>query len=134
MAKHSQPINPSIEATAPSENGARIRKRLKRLERDLAERQATETKRRQQLEEARTATVAVRRELAALRAELGVTTPAPALADGPIGYCMREKRAVQISAPTPVTLSNGRAAIAGVCPTCGARVMVLAARPASIDD
>ena len=111
MAKHSQPINPSIDANAPSENGARLRKRMKRLERDLAERQATENKRRQQLKEARSETIAVRTELAALREEIGHSVREPAPGDGPLGYCLREERKVQIGHPEPVTLSNGRAAI-----------------------
>ncbi len=133
MAKRSRPTDPPIEAGTPPEDGARVRKRVKRLERELTKLAATEARRLEQLEEVRARAADVRARLTALGSDAvaGRTVgsdPSPA---GPFGYCMREKRRVQISGPEPVTLSNGRAAVAGTCSTCGARVVALSARGAS---
>jgi hypothetical protein len=136
MAKRSRPTDPPTEAGIPPEDGGRARKRLKRLERELAELGTTEAKRLGQLKEVRARTVDVRTRLMALRAMVAVagrTAGPDASPAGPIGYCMREKRPVQISNPEPVTLSNGRAAIAGTCSTCGTRIVALSARAAPSD-
>ena len=133
MAKRSRPTDLPIEAGVPPENVGKARKRLKGLERELAELRATEAKRIEQLKDVRARAVDVRIRLTALRAIVALTTGEPGsdvAGAGPIGYCMREKRPVQISDPKPLTLSNGRSAIAGTCSICGARVMVLSARPA----
>lgn len=111
-----------------------MRKRVKRLERELTRLAATEARRLEQVERIRARAADVRGRLTALGATDAVaggtagSDPSPA---GPFGYCMREKRRVQISGPEPVTLSNGRAAVAGTCSTCGARVVALSARGAS---
>jgi hypothetical protein len=39
------------------------------------------------------------------------------------GYCLREKTRVTIRDAAPIVLSNGRRALAGTCPACGARVV-----------
>jgi Domain of unknown function (DUF5679) len=122
MPKRSRPTDPSVETSTSSEAGGRARKRLRRLERELVDLAATEARRLEQLTRVRARAADVRGRLAALR-----VPGSNAATAGPFGYCMREKRRVQISHPQPVTLSNGRRAIAGTCPTCGARVTVLAA-------
>lgn len=38
-------------------------------------------------------------------------------------YCLREKTRVTIRDAAPIVLSNGRSALAGTCPSCGARVV-----------
>lgn len=63
----------------------------------------------------------------------GETTPAADQGgDGSIGegaapsaYCLREKRTVTMLTPTPVTLGNGRHAVSGTCPSCGASLFKL---------
>lgn len=135
MGKRSRPTVP-LESEATPGDAGRARKRLKRLERKLARLRATEAKRREQLNEVRARAADVRTQLTTLIAIVADATPASrsdAAGGGPIGFCMREKRPVQIKHPNPVTLSNGRAAIAGTCPTCGARVMVLSARVVPTD-
>ncbi len=136
MAKRSRPTEAPVEAGTPPADGDKAHKRLKRLERELAELGATEAKRLAQLNEVRARATAVRTRLTTLRTtvagahgEAGSDVP-PA---GPIGYCMRERRPVEISDPEPVTLSNGRTAIAGTCSTCGARVVALSARASPTD-
>jgi hypothetical protein len=120
----------SRDATA--DDARQARKELKRLEGELADLRLTEAKRRGQLEAVRARAAEVRSQLTtqwAIVAEL-TGRPDPA-AQGPIGFCMREKRPVHIDDPRPVTLSNGRAATAGTCSICGARVVVLSSRPAA---
>lgn len=132
MAKRSRRTDPATEVAPTPKAAAKARKQLTGLERELAELRATEAKRLEQLKDVRARSVDVRTRLAALRAVVAVAAAAPGskgAVAGPLGYCMREKRPVEISDPKPVTLSNGRAAIAGTCSLCGARVMVLSARP-----
>lgn len=38
------------------------------------------------------------------------------------GYCTKCRASKAISEPTPTTLTNGRHAIQGVCPTCGTKM------------
>jgi hypothetical protein len=38
------------------------------------------------------------------------------------GYCLRERKHVEISNPRQVTLKNGRLAIQGTRPDCGAKI------------
>ena len=131
MAKRSRPTLPPTEADAPQANTGKARRRVKRLERELRELRATETKRRKQLGEVQARAADVRTRLATVRAVVASAVPAAdsdASDSRPIGYCLRDKRTVQVDKPKPVTLSNGRAAIAGTCSICGARVMVLSAR------
>jgi hypothetical protein len=132
MAKKSRPTVAPADAAKPTKDRGGARKELKRLERNLADLIATEAKHRKQLEEVRAMAADARSRLIALRTEVtaaGRAAGADGSVAGPVGYCMREKRSVEISHPEPVTLSNGRTAIAGTCPTCGARVMAFSARP-----
>jgi hypothetical protein len=38
------------------------------------------------------------------------------------GYCVKDRRRVEMINPHPVTMVNGRPAIAGVCPHCGTKM------------
>jgi Domain of unknown function (DUF5679) len=38
------------------------------------------------------------------------------------GYCVKERKKVQIKDPKQVTMKNGRPAIQGVCPDCGTKI------------
>jgi hypothetical protein len=37
----------------------------------------------------------------------------------PEGYCVKERKKVEIKDPQQVTMKNGRPAIQGTCPDCG---------------
>jgi hypothetical protein len=38
------------------------------------------------------------------------------------GYCVKDRKRVEMINPHPVTLVNGRPAMAGVCPNCGTKI------------
>src|SRR5438067_753114 len=38
------------------------------------------------------------------------------------GYCVKERKKVEIQNPQQVTMKNGRPAIQGVCPDCGTKI------------
>jgi hypothetical protein len=38
------------------------------------------------------------------------------------GYCVKDRKRVEMINPLPVTMVNGRPAIAGVCPHCGTKI------------
>ena len=38
------------------------------------------------------------------------------------GYCMKDRKRVEMVNPHPITMVNGRPAVAGVCPHCGTRI------------
>ena len=40
----------------------------------------------------------------------------------PTGYCVKERKKVEIQNPTQVTMKNGRPAIQGTCPDCGTKI------------
>jgi Domain of unknown function (DUF5679) len=40
----------------------------------------------------------------------------------PEGYCVKEKKKVEIQNPQQVTMKNGRPAIQGTCPDCGTKI------------
>jgi hypothetical protein len=80
----------------------------------------------------------------AARVRLSTLAPAPAAPDGPemtakpssagaeaerTAFCLREKRRVAVVDAQPTVLRNGRAAIAGVCASCGAKIVTLVAGP-----
>ncbi len=76
------------------------------------------------------------RELGGPGAPAGDTPSAdrPAASAAPahavVAYCLRERRRVELTDFVPVTLRNGRSAVAGTCPGCGVRIVSLAARQA----
>lgn len=38
------------------------------------------------------------------------------------GYCVKERKKIEIKDPKQVTLKNGRPAVSGTCPDCGTKV------------
>jgi hypothetical protein len=100
---------------------ARIEKRLAVADRRVARRRA-------QLEAASARRAALADRLAALAgpdgAPEGGSTGNPSAVQA---YCMRERIRVTMRDPMPVTFANGRSAVAGVCSSCGARVVSLKA-------
>ncbi len=40
----------------------------------------------------------------------------------PEGYCVKERKKVEIVDPVQVTMKNGRPAISGTCPVCGTKI------------
>jgi hypothetical protein len=125
MAKRARPTHTPDAANPPlaAPGGT---KRLKRLERELGDLRASETKYLRQLENVRARSAAVAAQIAALQPMGTVAADeAPLLTAGPIGYCLREKRAVTIRGPVPTTFANGRSGVSGTCPSCGARVTAL---------
>ena len=40
----------------------------------------------------------------------------------PEGYCVKERKKVEIQDPAQVTMKNGRPAIQGTCPDCGTKI------------
>ncbi len=116
------------------------RRRVQRLERRLAAVRELEQKRGKQAAKARDRADAAelhakrsrqleraQRRSAALEAELkalGHTgTGTVATAPGPEAWCLRERKRVAMVGAAPMTMRNGRAAVAGTCPSCGARVV-----------
>lgn len=76
-------------------------------------------KRRAQLE----AAMGKRAELSAKLARLDV----PDGLAGPVAYCIKERRRVQIGGAHAIVLANGRPAIAGTCPSCGSKLVRIGA-------
>lgn len=38
------------------------------------------------------------------------------------GYCLKDKRQVEIQNPQNITMKNGKPAITGTCPHCGTKI------------
>ncbi len=38
------------------------------------------------------------------------------------GYCLKDKRNVEIKNPQNITMKNGKPAITGTCPDCGTKI------------
>jgi hypothetical protein len=38
------------------------------------------------------------------------------------GYCLKDKRKVQMKDPKPITMKNGKPATVGTCPNCGTKI------------
>ena len=118
MAEGKKDNRRASDAARPAKETGR---QLRRLERRLAAVRETEARRARQLEKAHRRGAALEATIAALR-----PAPEPGPAGGPVAYCLREKRRVVIVDPEPIVLRNGRAALAGTCPSCGARVVTTA--------
>jgi Domain of unknown function (DUF5679) len=48
--------------------------------------------------------------------------PAEAVGESVEGYCMKERKHVQIKDPERTTAKNGREAVRGTCPDCGSTI------------
>ncbi len=102
-----------------------VGKRRRHFERQLARVRETEAKRQRQLGRARARRAVLEDRVKALRSteQADAIEPGQDLAIGQQAFCMREKRKVAIAGATAIVLKNGRAAVAGTCPSCGARVV-----------
>ncbi|MEZ5074580.1 MAG: DUF5679 domain-containing protein [Solirubrobacterales bacterium] len=40
----------------------------------------------------------------------------------PQGYCVKERKKVEIKDPEQITMKNGKPAIRGTCPDCGTKI------------
>jgi hypothetical protein len=38
------------------------------------------------------------------------------------GYCLKDKRKVEMKDPKPITMKNGKPATVGTCPVCGTKI------------
>jgi hypothetical protein len=38
------------------------------------------------------------------------------------GYCLKDKKNVEIKDPQNITMKNGKPAITGTCPNCGTKI------------
>jgi len=43
------------------------------------------------------------------------------------GYCVKDKKKVEIKNPVKITMKNGKPATQGVCPDCGGKVIRIGA-------
>ena len=50
----------------------------------------------------------------------------------PSGYCMKERKQVEIKGPEEVTTKNGRRAVRGVCPDCGTKIFRMLGKDESL--
>ena len=41
------------------------------------------------------------------------------------GYCVKDRKKVEIKNPKKITMKNGKPATQGVCPICGTKVFVI---------
>lgn len=113
--------HPPAERSARRQRGER--KRLRRAEARLASARDREKKRARQLEKARVRVKKLEAGVAALRT---TADPNGAREVAVQAFCLREKQLVAIVRPVPIVLRNGRGAISGSCPSCGARVVSMA--------
>jgi hypothetical protein len=110
-------------------------KRATRLAKKIASFERQESKLAKQLDK-------VHDRQSAARVRLSTLAPAPAAppasstkpsTDGEgaehTAFCLREKRRVAVIDARPTVLRNGRTAIAGVCASCGAKIVTLVAGP-----
>ena len=102
-----------------------VGKRLRRFERRLARVRDNEAKWERQLGRARARGAELEDRMTALQStdQAGTVESEQDASVGQQGFCMRERRKVVIAGATAIVLKNGRAAVAGTCPTCGARVV-----------
>jgi len=120
MAKKKKGVGPT-PAVGGTPKG--LERQLRRLGRGLAAAQKLEAKRARQLEKARRRGAAFQATIIALQGTSDETVAA-----GPQAYCMREKRTVVMADPVAMVMRNGRHAVSGTCPSCGARVVTTARR------
>jgi len=137
MVKHRESTR-KAGATADRDD---VEHRIQRLERRLARANETEAKRARKLERAQDrgashAVVAARRRklLKAHRrgqalerklAEIQSPSVAAVVSEPsePRAYCLRERKTIVMRDPRETVMRNGRPALAGICPSCGAKVV-----------
>jgi chromosome segregation ATPase len=108
----------------------RIGRQVTRLERRLGRLTAQEARRSRKLSRTQDRVRAVEERLRELRGA-GTSAGAQATAGARVAaYCLRERRRVEMTDAAPMTLRNGRSALAGTCPSCGARIVSMAAAQA----
>jgi hypothetical protein len=124
MAKGTKKAVRSPDAGARSKDAKR---QLRGLERQLADVRDVEARLARQLDKARAQRAELEGLVAGLRPAGHSADQEPTGTDpGPRAYCMRERRTVSMVDPEAVVMRNGRAALAGTCPSCGARVVTTA--------
>lgn len=47
------------------------------------------------------------------------------------GYCLKDKKKVEMVDPQPITMKNGKPATVGTCPICGTKIYKIGASKAS---
>lgn len=125
MAKSSKDRVGRVAPAAEPSTGSR---RRRRLERQLAKVRDLEERRARQLDEARVRRADLETRLAGLGPHVEdqpeIDGSATSVASGePQAYCLREHLLVVIADPQPIVMRNGRSALAGTCPSCGAKVV-----------
>jgi len=122
---------------SPSATDSSAPRRLRRLEKRLASAQETQAKRTRQAARAQQRDVSrggARKLLAKRARQLEKATRRAAALAAAISearaaaarlqvYCLRDRMKVSMRHPEPMTMRNGRAGVAGTCPTCGNRVV-----------
>lgn len=116
----------SHEDAAPAADGNRRSKRQDKrsarrvaaLEAKLASADRLIEKRKSQLRSASTRRAAISAKLARVSGPAGE-------ANAPMAYCIKDRQHVVIGGAHAVVLANGRPAIAGLCPSCGSKVVRL---------
>jgi hypothetical protein len=98
----------------------RAARRRTAIEAKLASADQLIEKRRAQLRSASARRASIAAKLARLLPPAEDTSPSMA-------YCIKDRRQVEIGGAHAVVLANGRPAIAGLCPSCGSKVMRLGA-------
>lgn len=104
----------------PTRADRRMARRRAVIEAKLASADKLIEKRRAQLHSASARRTTIAAKLARLLVPADETSPSMA-------YCIKDRRQVEIGGAHAVVLANGRPAIAGLCPSCGSRVMRLGA-------
>lgn len=104
-----------------TKNARRVAKRREALGKRITAADALVARRTAQLDTANERRAVLVARLAALD---GADAPGDRAATGGAaqGFCMREKVRVPIRDARPIVLANGRHALAGLCPNCGAKV------------
>ena len=50
------------------------------------------------------------------------------------GYCLKDKRKVEMVDPQPITMKNGKPATVGTCPICGTKIYRIGKSTAPVED
>jgi hypothetical protein len=120
----SKPHEDGSSAAGSDHRSKRQQKRAARrraaLEVKLASADRLIERRKTQLRSASTRRASIAARLARVPGPTGET-------NSPMAYCIKDRRRVAIGGAHAVVLTNGRPAIAGLCPSCGSKVVRLGA-------